>query len=114
MNYSRVLPRDLFNEAKLLKCMGRLCLLIHDRIAPKEMTFRQNGDPFEITLLPTGELFIDNLHVKIRDTFYIFKTTYNSKSNYPLFMEHELTDYDVFDDEGNFDKEFLELLKQLP
>jgi hypothetical protein len=27
-DYNRVIPRDLFNEAKLLKCLGQLCLLI--------------------------------------------------------------------------------------
>ena len=30
MTYRRVLPRDLFNEAKLLKCLGQLALIIHD------------------------------------------------------------------------------------
>lgn len=29
-SYRRVLPRDLFNEAKLLKCLGQLSLMIHD------------------------------------------------------------------------------------
>ena len=28
--YERVIPRDLFNEAKLLKCVGLLVLKIHD------------------------------------------------------------------------------------
>ena len=27
-NYKRVTPRDLFNEAKLLKCIGRISLFI--------------------------------------------------------------------------------------
>ena len=30
--YERVVPRDLFNEAILLKCMGKVCLLIEDRM----------------------------------------------------------------------------------
>ncbi len=31
MTYHRVLPRDAFNEAKLLKCIGKLTLLIEDK-----------------------------------------------------------------------------------
>ena len=33
-NYKRVLPRDLFNEAKLLKCVGKIVLLIEDEMIP--------------------------------------------------------------------------------
>lgn len=34
MNYNRVLPRDLFNEAKLLKNLGRLILDVEDHMDP--------------------------------------------------------------------------------
>jgi len=29
-NYRRVIPRDLFNEAKLLRGLGKISLMIHD------------------------------------------------------------------------------------
>ena len=34
MSYDRVIPRDLFNEADLLKSYGRLALLIHEDVLP--------------------------------------------------------------------------------
>lgn len=34
MSYLRVIPRDLFNEAKLLKGLGKICLMIHDNYLP--------------------------------------------------------------------------------
>lgn len=108
VNYYRVCPRDLFNEAKLLKCMGRLCLYILDGITPVEMTNSDNGKGFKIGLLDEGSLTITNLTIKIKGKPYLFKTTYNSKANYPLFLQTE--DYEdilVFDDEGNFDADFI-------
>lgn len=38
--YQRVIPRDLFNEAKLLKCLGRLSLFIHDGKSPPILKVR--------------------------------------------------------------------------
>lgn len=34
MSYFRVIPRDLFNEASLLKCYGRLAILLDDMRSP--------------------------------------------------------------------------------
>lgn len=31
MTYQREIPRDLFNEANLLKCLGQISLIAHDR-----------------------------------------------------------------------------------
>ena len=49
--YTRVLPRDLFNEAKLMKCMGLLTLLIHDELIPDCLKFEYDQEPF---LFPDG------------------------------------------------------------
>lgn len=52
MNYIRVIPRDFFNESKLLKCMGQLSLKILDCQLPKgiEMYIEGDGQPFQIGL----------------------------------------------------------------
>jgi hypothetical protein len=34
VSYFRVIPRDLFNEASLLKCYGRLAILLDDMRSP--------------------------------------------------------------------------------
>lgn len=60
-NYQRVIPRDLFNEAKLGKCMGRLILRIHDCETPVHMSFEHNGNPFDIGLGDDGNLHIKNI-----------------------------------------------------
>ncbi len=106
--YLRVLPRDLFNEAKLLKCIGHLVLKIHDNSAlPCEMAFTESGKRFKIELLPEGSLTIANYHISIKGKIFLFKTTYNSKAPYPLFLEYDNCDYPVFDESGNFDSEFI-------
>ena len=111
MKYIRVIPRDLFNEAKLLKCIGRLCLLIHDN---ENMPFcaklHHNGEPFDIILLEEGALTISNLKIEINGNFITFQTTYNSKRTYPLEAALGYERSPVFDDNGEFDEEFIEFL----
>lgn len=109
--YHRVIPRDLFNEAKLLKCIGKLCLLILDGLVPVKMSYEENGEPFQIGMTGDGYLTVTNLEIYVKNKPYRFKTNYNSKSNYTLFLEHEDNDYRVFDEDGNFDTEFLEFCK---
>jgi len=111
IEYTRVLPRDLFNEAKLLKCIGRLCLLIHDGLTPVPMSFKDSfGDPWEgfhVVLMEEGALTITNVHIKIKGKIFLFKTIYNSKANFPLYLQYDYVDYPVFDGNGNFDPEFV-------
>jgi hypothetical protein len=116
-NYMRVTPRDLFNEAKLLKCMGQLSLKILDCATPCNILLKDTGNPFKIALMDDGFLTITNIKVKIqvkKNIYYpVFRSLYNSKSNYPLFCTHENCDHRVFDESGEFDQEFLEFIKTL-
>lgn len=105
-NYTRVLPRDLYNESKLLKCIGRLVLLIEDGHAPYGLQYEHEGEPFEIGLVEDGHLTFTNIHFSIGETELFLKTVYNSKNNYPLFLEYDNVDYEVFDEHGHFTKEF--------
>jgi hypothetical protein len=105
-NYTRVLPRDLFNEAKLLKCIGRLILLIHDGLTPCKMEFGHNGEPFEIIQDVDGNLSIANVQVLIKGQPVELYTSPNSKKPYPLWYD---VDTNVFDDDGNFSSEFVSM-----
>lgn len=112
--YTRVIPRDLFNEAKLLKCIGRLCLLIHDHTTPVKMRFTHKGGAFKIGQFDfDGSLTVTNVRIWIKDDSFTFKTRYNSKWNYPLCVWVDDTDLDVFDDHGEFTPEFIELCESL-
>lgn len=105
--YCRVIPRDLFNEAKLLKCIGRLVLLIHDGQGLNGMTFEHDDEPFQIGLMDDGHLAITNIAFEMNGQKMFFKSQYNSKSNWPLLLEHDYCEYPVFDENGNYDNEFI-------
>jgi hypothetical protein len=110
-NYQRVIPRDLFNEAKLLKCMGRLVLKIHDNNVPVPMTFEHDGNPFKIVQQECGSLRITNLKIFINDKPFIFHSTYNSKSNYCLHVvADDFGEPSVFDENGDWDEEFIDFV----
>lgn len=111
--YTRVIPRDFFNEAKLLKCMGLLSLMILDNKTPCDIRIQEDGEPFQIELTEDGSLFVANYPVFVKDTLCLFKTTYNSKANYPLICEYDYCEYRVFDESGNWDEEFLEFINTL-
>ena len=112
-SYIRVTPRDLFNEAKLLKCMGQLCLKVHDNMVPVAMEVTHDGDPFEIALLDEGALCISNLHVSIHGVGVVFQATYNSRASYPLFAFYDNCEYLVFGDDGEFTSEFIHFCHSL-
>lgn len=114
-NYMRVIPRDFFNEAKLLKCMGQLSLKIHDFQLPVgvDISIFESNQPFNIRQLEAdGGLFVFNWMVYVNSTEVIMKTAYNSKSNYPLYCELDYEDTLVFDEQGNFTEDFIERFKE--
>jgi hypothetical protein len=120
VQYDRVLPRDAFNESKLLKCIGQLTLFILDwQETAIDITYEHKrnqvnkSNAFEIVLLEEGSLMIVNLYFKIHGTPVIFKTQYNSKRVYPMFCEFGSCDYPVFDDRGQFDQEFIDFCNTL-
>ncbi len=117
MSYTRVIPRDLFNEAKLLKCMGRLCLNILDNKTPVPIKVIEEDEcagGFAIHLSHSGDLMIVNIRIKIKDTPVTFWTTYNSKANYPFFCGKDETEcIEVFTDDGEYTEDFITYCKEL-
>lgn len=109
-NYQRVIPRDLFNEAKLLKCIGRVCLLIHDNMAGR-LTFEHDGEPFEIVQDDSdGSLLIRNIYFSHDGNQLSFFTKYNSKDTYPIYCNVGSEEYSVFEDDGNFTEVFFDYI----
>ena len=112
MSYQRVIPRDLFNESKLLKCLGQLALTIHEGIGPKGLKADHQGDEFRINQRAgDGGLFVEiGLQFMAGEYELTLYTSYNSKDPYPLICEtwpdYEFSETYVFDDDGKITDEF--------
>ena len=114
-NYTRVIPRDFFNEAKLLKCMGILALAVLDGQIPQniDITIDENGDPFNILLDDTWSLlYVSNYDVEINGEIYMVGTRYNSKGNFPFYVLADDEEIEILDNNGKFSREFIEKFTQ--
>lgn len=117
MSYTRVIPRDLFNEAKLLKCLGKLALYIHDAeegcAKVLELYQEEEGQAFKIKQCPhTGDLFCSNLHLlsEIHRTVPL-TSKYNSKDDpWPLWFHTDEESEKVFTEIGAFSPEFMKAM----
>jgi hypothetical protein len=120
MTYQRVIPRDLFNEANLLKCYGQLALKLEEKPG---VVFKLSGDYygnyFDIQQNVDGCLSIDNIELTIKGKrWYLFRPL-NSREPWPLYAydnqgcdEDNTTELQVFTDDGELSAEFLELLSR--
>ena len=102
MSHKRIIPRDFFNESKLLKCLGRLELTInHTGPNPLKLRSEHDGEPFDIVQDPSdASLSVANYKVFFGDTELKFFTPYNAKSNYPLFIEWKGETYHALSEDG--------------
>lgn len=113
MSYIRVLPRDLFNEANLLKCYGQVVLLL-ERLN-NGVALPDSVDEFEIVQSSdSGELYIDNLPLCVGERTYRLRRPLNARRAWPLYAQ-DIDDPDfepmpVFTDDGQFTPEMLALL----
>lgn len=115
--YHRVIPRDLFNEAKLLKCLGQLALIIHDgrdskgQKAPPSLTIEHNDEAypgFNIGQNPfSGDLYCSNIVVSVKGNPINLVSAYNNKRPFPLIWETEDDSDFVFNDDGTLSEWFL-------
>jgi hypothetical protein len=102
-DYPRVLPRDAFNEANLLKCIGELTLLIENDMLPG-WAYVFDGRPFAISQdASDGSISVGNISfTKDRETVSV-STPLNSRRGWPLLVNGAGYDYEfVFDEAGNF------------
>lgn len=104
--YLRVVPRDFFNEAKLLKCLGRLELLILDNAKPArdfKITSEFDNEAFNIVQDPnSGSISVSNYRVFVNGEELFLSTSLNSKDNYPLIGIYKEQEYYIFNEQGEF------------
>jgi len=127
--YKRVIPRDFFNEALLLKSMGLLALKIQTAMIPPgiQISIEEEDDKileeeddkileyegFNIKLYgEAGILYVDNYNVFINKKNVFIGTVYNSKRRYPLVAYHNNCEIEVFDEEGGFTEAFITTFKK--
>lgn len=105
MSYLRVIPRDLFNEAKLLKCLGKISLMIHDNQLPFiTVNHEDEREGFKIEQSDNdGSIYVSNLHFFDNSgTPLYFYHPLNSKANWSLMLDYNGNTYFCFDDNGKF------------
>lgn len=117
MTYKREIPRDLFNEANLLKCLGQLALIAHDtNRAGFRLTHREGG--FIICQDPAdGAIYCPTVHIFIGQEPFIHRRPLNSREPWPLYVEPLAMsglgdETEVFDDEGNLSPDFRKLIEE--
>jgi hypothetical protein len=103
MTYRRVIPRDLFNEANLLKCMGRLALLREHMLAEDVAEFRIEQDESD------GSISVVNLPLWLKAKTYRLFRPLNSRAPWPLYLTYGDDDIAVFDEYGDLTQQFAEL-----
>lgn len=117
MSYNRIIPRDLFNEAKLLKCLGQLALVIHDGVgvpSSLKLTHSWEEEGFNIEQdSSSGALFCSNLELTCSRRIIELSQPYNNKDAYPLQFVLDDNGDRVFNDDGTLSDEFLAMLRLL-
>ena len=114
MSYTRVIPRDLFNEANLLKCFGKLFCNLEKVNSKFSLEFDDSSEErFDVQqYIDDGSLYIRNIHLQDKDgnRVKLFRPL-NSRLQYPLVAVNSSNeDVFVFDEDGNFTEEFMKII----
>jgi hypothetical protein len=113
-NYIRVLPRDLFNEAGLLKCLGRLWIILDETHGHKARFDTEDVESFDIVQdESSGAIFVRNIVFTVDGYAITLTRPLNARTSWGLYAETEDYSVAVFDDtdaEGNLSREMRELI----
>lgn len=112
MSYLRVIPRDLFNEANLLKCYGRIYINLELENLP-DVELEHNNGAFDVRQDPgDGSLYLANVKLVVRGTVCRLRRPLNSRDGWPLYLvDDEDGDMEVFNEDGSFTQGMLDFLR---
>lgn len=85
-DYSRVMPRDLFNEAKLLKCLGHVMLAhVNDQLPQLQVLHdTDEAQGWAIKMSICGHLFCSNMVFSVKAKRLYLATAANDRTCWPL------------------------------
>lgn len=116
--YIREIPRDLFNEAGLLKSLGRISLLILDRIAPHNLQMRHTNVSHGFLIdqdQSSGDISCGNVTLsrhKGKPPYYDVTRLFNSREPWAVYVcDYDADDGDdvlILDEDGNLTPEFVQ------
>lgn len=117
MTYMRVFPRDLFNEAGLLKCLGRLVICLEDIAGPHGASLPEfMAGPLPIEQNPaSGGIFLNGFFLSCNGLTWRLERPLNSREPWPLYAtdpDEDRDEIEIFDDQGNLTPEFLGLIRK--
>lgn len=128
MAYLRVIPRDLFNEASLLKMLGALWIRLENLHPDYSASVpgmgpdanRDHGDDwaggFEIEQDPaSGAIYAVGFDLLTNGLRYRLERPLNSREPWPLYAtdpEGVRDEIEVFDDQGNLSPEILGAMRK--
>jgi hypothetical protein len=112
MSYIRVIPRDLFNEASLLKCFGQIFINL-ETAELRNVELAHDGAAFEVQQdNDSGSTSVSNVMLMVRGKPCRLYRPLNSREAWPLYLlEDNDEEIAVFDDEGSFSREMKEFLQ---
>jgi hypothetical protein len=111
MSYLRVIPRDLFNEASLLKCYGRIYINLETANVPG-VELEHDHEAFDVQQDPAdGSIYVANVKLVVRGKVCRLRRPINSREAWPLYLvDDEDGDMEVFNEDGMFTQEMLDFL----
>ncbi len=111
-NYTRVVPRDLFNEASLLKCYGQIYLNLERGRYEAELTEPLIGEPFRVVQNDaTGGITLANVHLIVRGERCALERPLNSRDPFPMYLTtSDDGEISVFNDDGTFTEDMVAFL----
>lgn len=111
-NYIRVLPRDLFNEASLLKGYARLWILLDEHRDHHARFITEEVYSFNIVQdESSGAIYVQNVVFTVRGVEMRLTRPLNARGAWPLYAETDDECVSVFDDDGNFSEEMSQFIR---
>lgn len=114
MTYRRVVPRDLFNEASLLKCLGQLYLRTEQ--FPYHVRLLHTGHEFHVMQDQNdGSIHSGSITLLIGGKAYDHSRPLNSREPWPLWLvernDPDAEPFEAFDAEGGLSPELDRLIR---